>query len=112
MREVDKITTSVMSVQLTLNLLESIKHTPYFQKELKRSLNLCLPHLINSEKQYYDNFFEVKEESTTQVYQVYEDFVRLIAGVAIYDMQNISSIIEAYRKDPKSIEGITNKILR
>jgi len=112
MTEIDKITASVISSQVTLNLLESIKHTRYFNRELKRKLNLVYPELIKSERDHYDMFFQVKDEATEQVYQVFENFIKKISGVAIYDMANISFMIDAHDKDPKSLNGICNKILK
>lgn len=112
MTQTDKITTSVISTQVTLNLLDAIRHTPYFQKELKRKLNLVYPELIKAEQKHYDQFFDVDDAATAQVYQVFESFIKRISNVPIYDMENICYMIDAYEKDPKSINGICNKILK
>lgn len=112
MTETDKITTSVIATQITLNLLHDIKHTSYYQKGLKNKLNLVYPELIKAEKEHYDKFFDVEDKATDQVYGVFEDFIKKIAGIPIYDMENIAYIIDAYHKDPKSINGICNKILK
>jgi hypothetical protein len=108
----DKITTSIISAQCTLNHLEEIKHTPYYKKELKNKLNLVLPELIKAEKTDYDSFFNLLGDSTSQVYDVYNAFLTTISKVPIYHMENIINIVRAYEKDKKSIEGIVNKILR
>jgi hypothetical protein len=112
MQEVDKITTSVMSTQIALNQLEAIKHTGYYNKELKQKLNLVLPLLIKAEEKHYDKFFESLSDSTDQVYKVFETFIKRISQIPIYDMENICYMIEAYDKDQKSMNGITNKILK
>lgn len=108
----DKITTSVMSCQIALNQLEAIKHTPYYKQSLKNKINAVLPELIKAETEHYDKFFEKESESTDAVYQVFENFAKRISQVPIYDMENIVTMIEAYNKDAKSMNGITNKILR
>ena len=112
MELVDKITTSVMSTQIALVQLEEIKHTGYYNKELKQKLNLVLPLLIKAEQEHYDKFFEKESDSTDHVYQVFENFIKRISKVPIYDMENICYMIDAYDKDAKSMNGITNKILR
>lgn len=112
MELVDKITTSVMSCQIALNQLEAIKHTGYYNKELKQKLNLVLPLLIKAEQQHYDKFFENLSDSTDQVYKVFENFIKQISEIPIYDMENICYMIEAYNKDQKSMNGITNKIMK
>jgi len=108
----EKVTTSVMSCQIALNQLEAIKHTSYYRHSLKAKINSVLPELIKAEKEHYDKFFDKEEKSTSEVYQVFESFIKVISQVPIYDMENICYIIEAYQKDPKSINGIVNKILK
>lgn len=112
MELVDKITTSVMSCQITLNQLEAIKHTGYYNKELKQKINLVLPLLIKAEEKHYDKFFESLSDSTDHVYKVFETFIKRISQIPIYDMENICYMIDAYDKDSKSMNGITNKILK
>ena len=108
----DKITTSVMSCQIALNQLEAIKHTSYYKQSLKNKINAVLPELIKAEAEHYDKFFEKESESTAQVYEVFENFVKRISQIPIYDMENIVTMIDAYNKDAKSMNGIVNKILR
>ena len=112
MELVDKITTSVMSCQIALNQLEAIKHTPYYKQSLKNKINAVLPELIKAEQEHYDKFFEKESDSTDHVYQVFENFIKRISKVPIYDMENICYMIDAYDKDGKSMNGITNKILK
>ena len=112
MTQTDKITTSVMSIQIALNQLEAIKHTTYYKQSLKNKLNAVLPELMNSEKMHYDNFFEAQNESTAFVYDVFENFIKKISTIPIYHMESILYMIDAFEKDPKSINGICNKILK
>jgi len=104
-----KITHSIITNQIALNHNEAIKHTPFYKKELKQKINLLLPILIKAEKEY-DDFFNNIEDSTSEVYKVYDDYIKAVASVPIYDAKNITMIIEAYKKDPKSIDGIVKKI--
>lgn len=108
---VNKITHAIIINQIALNRNEEIKHTPYYKKGLKQKLNLLMPELVKSEKDY-DEFFDTIEDSTSEVYKVYDEYTKAVASVPIYDCKNITLIIEAYRKDPKSIEGICKKILK
>ena len=108
---IHKITHAIIINQIALNHNEAIKHTPYYKKELKQELNLLIPELLKAEKDY-DEFFDKIEDSTSEVYQVYDEFIKAVASVPIFDCQNVKLIIDAYKKDPKSIEGICKKILR
>ena len=42
----------------------------------------------------------------------YENFIKQISQVPIYDTENLLKMYEAYKKDAKSMNGITNKILK
>lgn len=108
----DKITMSVISCQIASNQLQEIRNTPYYSNVLKQKLNGIVPELIKKEQEMYDTFFERSETSTIDVYNVNENFIRSISKVPIWKMEIILRIIEAEEKDPKSIEGIVNKILR
>ena len=112
MREVDKITTSVMSCQIALNQLENIKHTSYYNGLLKNKLNGIIPELIKKEYEHYDKFFEAESEATDVVYKVFEDFIKKISTIPIYNMESLSIVIDAFNKDKNSIEGICKKVLR
>jgi hypothetical protein len=111
MKTTDKITHAIIINQIALNHNEAIKHTPYYKKQLKQKLNLLMPELIKAESDY-DEFFDKIDDSTTHVYNVYEKYTKAISSVPIWDAENITLIIEAYKKDPKSIEGIVKKILK
>lgn len=39
-------------------------------------------------------------------------FFTTAAKIEIYDMQNAAAVLQAFMIDPKSMEGITNKILK
>jgi hypothetical protein len=107
----DYITQSIIVNQIALNQNEKLKHTTFFKKELRQKLNLLIPVLVKCEPEY-DEFFNKVEDSTIDVYKVYENFLKSVSSVPIWDCENITLIIEAYKKDPKSIEGICKKILK
>jgi len=105
------ITHAIISNQIALNHNEAIKHTPYYKQDLKHKINILMPVLIKAEPEY-DAFFNSVEGSTTQVYDAYDQFIKQVASVKIWDCENITAIIEAYKKDKKSLQGLVKKILR
>lgn len=106
---IHKITHAIIANQLALNHNEAIKHTQFYRHELKKRINHLLPELYKAEKDF-DEFFDTLEDSTVEVYNAYDEFIRTIASVPIWECRNISAIIKAYQKDPASIEGICKKI--
>jgi len=107
-----KIITTVMALQIGLNNLIELKSINFFKQNAKLLVGKTIDALTEIEVKHYDNFFNNKEDETSDVYEVYENFVKQISFVPIYDCENLLKMYEAYKKDPKSMEGITNKILR
>ena len=116
MTPVDKVTHIAINCEVLINRINDEKFDGYFNPKIKQSLRQkCkefLQELYKVEREYYDVFFNKSEDSTVVVYDIYDTFMKTVASVPIYHMANITSIIEAYQKDPKSIEGIVKKINR
>jgi len=68
---------------------------------------------LHTEKQSFDDWLNSEAGSQAEaIYDVYNDFLKIVAKVEIQDMVNIGRLIEAYKKDPKSINGLCKKILK
>ena len=111
MTQTDKITHAIVVNEIAKNANHEIKFTPYYKGILKNRLNQLLPELYKCDPDY-DTFFNKVEESTSVVYDVYDTYLKAVSSVPIWECENIAKIIKAYNKDPKSIEGIVNKILK
>ena len=111
MTQVDKITLAIVVNEIAKNANHEIKFTKFYKGILKNRLNQLLPELYKCEPDY-DEFFNKVEETTSLVYDVYDAYLKAIASIPIWECQNITAIIEAYKKDPKSIEGFVNKFLK
>ena len=107
-----KIITGVLAMQISSNTITDLQGFKVFKNSLKMHINRAIDALKEVEIEHYDNFFKAKENETSGVYEVYENFIKVIAQVPIYDTENLLLMYEAYKKDPKSMQGITNKILR
>jgi hypothetical protein len=107
-----KVITCVLAMQISQNILIDLQGLKLFKNALKMQINRTIDLLTDVERKYYDDFFNSKENETSQVYEVYQNFIKEISQVPIYDAENLITMYNAYKKDPKSMEGITNKILR
>ena len=105
-----KIAQSVIANQLALNFNEELKGTKFYKQDLKFALNKLNPILIKAEISEYDKMFDKKENDVVQLYSVVENITNDLANLGIEHYNNIRHILDAYRKDPKSIQGIINKI--
>jgi hypothetical protein len=110
MTDTDKITHVAINCQVLLFRLSNSIAEGYYKTGLKQMAKNFQNELVKVEKNYFDKFFNKSEESTKVVYEVYDTFMQTVANVPIYDMENVTKILEAYDKDPKSIEGIVKKI--
>jgi hypothetical protein len=111
MNQTDKITHAIVVNEIAKNANYEIKFTPFYKGILKNRLNQLLPELYKCEPDY-DAFFNSVEESTSVVYDVYDAYLKAVSSIPIWDCENITKIIEAYKKSPESIQGIVNKILK
>jgi hypothetical protein len=99
--------------QIQLNYLTDFKaeNKSFFTGSFKNFCNNFINHLIQIENKYFDKAIDKEEKSVTEIYKIMDAFLKDVSKVPVWEMQNISTIINAYKKDPKSIEGICKKIL-
>lgn len=109
-KTVMKITQSIIANQIAFDFNHEIKHTVYFKHRLKKILNQLIPELEKAEKNEFDQFFDEQENITDELYDVQREMTRQLSTLGLMHFQNVSEIIQAYKKDPKSIQGIVNKI--
>jgi hypothetical protein len=107
-----QLTNIIITSQILLNRLSDYKADYPLKLILKQNTNRLLENLKQIEKEYYDELDTVATDQMDVCYNVTDEFVQKISGVDLDDMQNVMMIIDAYRKDPSSIEGIIKKILR
>ena len=108
----EKITHVSILSQVLQNYLGDDLANGFFKQSLKQSAKNFLNQLREVERKQYDSFFKKEEESTLVIYDIVDSFCKTISTIPIYEMQNIQSVLEAYQKDSKSIEGIVKKILK
>ncbi|MCP1996631.1 hypothetical protein [Flavobacterium sp. HSC-61S13] len=65
--------------------------------------------LINPD---FNHFLKVREDDTFDVLGHFEAFIQELSQVELYDTPNLTGILQAYKKDPKSVIGICKKILK
>lgn len=83
----DKITHIVINAQILNNRLSDAIADKMFKQALKQKAKNFLEELISVEHKWYNEFFNNKENSTIDVYDVYDKFMQEIANVPIYEMK-------------------------
>jgi hypothetical protein len=102
----------VLNAQVLLNRLSDYKADYLLRHELKMNTNRLLTTLLKVEKQYFDDLDKHAGEQLEPCYNAMDKFHAKLSNVTIDEMENICLIVDAYRKDKSSIEGIVKKILR
>jgi hypothetical protein len=108
----DKITHITISTQVLSFHLANLKSEGYFKQSLAKTASNFINQLKIVEWSWYDKFFKSGEDSTIVVYETYDNFLKTVANVPIWEMDNITRILQAYQKSPESIEGIVKNILK
>lgn len=102
----------VMSAQLLSNYIVDMKANNWFTKTLLNFVNNFIKKLHEVERNYFDIYFNHKEEDSAKLYNSYDKFTHKAATVPLWDMDDISTLIDAYYADPKSMQGIAKKVLK
>lgn len=102
--------------QVLLNYLSDFKAESktktFFTGAFKNFVNNFILKLSEVESKHFEKAINKEEEATSAIYDVTDEFYKTISSVPIWEMANIVTIINAYNKDQKSIEGICKKVLR
>ena len=107
----EKIVASVISNFTASHFNEELKHTSYYKRELKNRLNLLQKELIKAEAKEFDLIDSFEPELLHHISSNQIEFIKHIVDRPSTEMALLQNMIVAYRKDPKRIEGIINKVL-
>ncbi len=101
------IIAQIMSNYITESIALKFLHGPFLNY-----VNNFRKKLINIEKEYYEKVFKKEEQNTVDIYDTMDEFLKTVAQVPVYEMDDIICLIKAYHVDEKSMQGIAKKILK
>lgn len=105
-----KISQSIIANQIAYDFNHEIKFTQYYKQDLKQKLNQLQPVLAKAELEEYDKFFNTAERASSDTYKAMMEMVQEITSLGLFEFNNIRDIIQAYKKDPKSVYDIAKKV--
>ena len=110
----DLLTMSSITTQLTLHYLERLKgmESPYYNKELKRTGNLFLPHLLKCEEQQFNKLQDHNEERIEFQTELIQNGIEFMAKNGFTVNAITSKFNKAYNYNSKRIMGLIDKIIR
>ena len=114
MKRSDRIAHVIITSQLLLNYLSDSLAENVFGMQVKMKAKNLQQELIRVEKKHFDHIagHEAAEDPLYNMYALMNNYAHTLCNLHISDLENVQAMIEAYRKDPKSMSGIVNKILK
>jgi hypothetical protein len=101
------IIAQIMSYYITEGMALKFLHGPF----LNYVVNFR-KKLIALEKTHFEKCITDEEKYTVDLYDSMDRFLKVIAQVPIYEMDDIVVLIEANRIDEKSMQGIAKKVIK
>jgi len=112
----EKLTHIKVIAQILLNYLSDFKSESksksFFTGAFKNLVNNFISKLVEVETKHFDRAIEKEEVATNVIYNVADEYYKMVASVHIKDMQNHITMHNAYEKNKPSMEGICRKILK
>jgi len=91
-----KVLHTAIAAQLLQNYIIDMRADNWFTGVFKNFVNNFLKQFKHLEHKFFDLYFEHKEEETVQIYDIYENYLKTIAKVPIWEMKNAEKVINAY----------------
>ena len=111
-RQLLLIASSTISNEIAAFNNEQIVHLKgIYNRELKLSLNAFQKELLKTRKDY-ELYEEQAGKQSDSLYSKNYNMIREVASCGLECGDEIKALIIAYKKNPKSMLGIANKILR
>jgi hypothetical protein len=102
----------IIIAQIMSNYITESIALKFLQGPFLNYVNNFRKKLWNIEKEYYDKMFNKEENITIDAYDAMDEFLKVVAQVPVFDMQDVIRLIKANQIDEKSMQGIANKILK
>jgi len=107
---VHKLVTSVMTAQILSDQLHELTLVGLFKQRDKQIINNAKTVLQSIETNYYDKFWEEKQKDTSDVYLVYETFIKVMSQVPVYDVENLMYLYDLYKNHTEKLNNLIDEI--
>ncbi len=107
-----KMIKSIFLSQILANELHELQTKFVLPFALKNKVKNLKPDLIRFSESHFDLADEKANSEMMTIYNTMDNFINEISKVEVQDMPAIVYIYQAYKKDPQSLNGIVNKILK
>jgi len=102
-----------LHIQRCIEILDDLdlKNHPLKNKKLNQQFK-GIYGVLEKETKLYNELFQCSEEDTMYFYDVVVENSRTIMGKNLLDKALIESFLFCHKKDPKSVGGILNKVIK
>ena len=99
-----KVLHTAIAAQVLQNYIVDMKSQNWFTGVFKNFVNNFLEQFRKLETKFFDIYFEYKEEDTIALYETYDEYLKTVSKVPLWEMKNIKDLIDAYLIDPASMK--------
>ena len=107
-----KILHAAIASQVLQNYIIDMRSQNWFTGVFKNFVNNFLEQFKKLESKFFDVYYNHKEEDTIKLYDVYDNYIKTMAKVPLWEMDNVKDLIDAYMLDPASMTGIAKKVIK
>ena len=113
LKKAQKVSQSIIANKVALFYNEEIRFTKYYKGNLKKFGKPFINQLLIAEKNEYDVLFEKDniDEIACNVENAYMEAIKEFTGFYIHGYGEVAYVLKALKEDPKSIIGISKKVL-
>ncbi len=111
MADIDTLSGSIIFNQISLNYNERLKHTKYYEKDLKHKLNLLLPVQIRKETEHFDKVFDEDSNMVSAVCDNVQKGIALLLTHPFSEMTVLTQIVQCFSLDKEKLESCMVEIL-
>lgn len=111
LKMLEALTGSVISSYVALHYLEGLKRYGVLKQNEKNLLNKVIRMLQKTEKNEFDAIFDIDDDNVHMISSNLITFFDEVMKTGFTSHMLLQNMVLAYKKDPKSIEGIINKVL-
>lgn len=105
-----KVLHTAIAAQVLQNYIVDMNANNWFTGVFKNFVNNFLQQFKKLESKYFDIYYDVKEEDTVKLYETYDNYIKSVSQVPLWEMNNIKDLIDAYFIDSASMTGIAKKV--
>lgn len=108
---IDSIILNTLAFEANENLQKTV-YKDYHNKSIKKHAKGFIAGQFQIYRDHHEKLLLKTEQETQKVLQETMNIIELVRSRGLHSLIEVENILKAHQKDPKSINGIVNKVLK